>query len=87
MACLVLARALLSLRRLELRIDKLVEQLGDIALGIRFPLGTFFGHAPTVPLSAAYLSKRVARCLDYYTYRGDVKRRLAPVLLDKDAQG
>ena len=86
MARLVLPRALVSLRRLELRVDKLVEHLGDIALGIRFPLGTFFGHDPTVPFSAAYLSKRAAKCLDYYTYR-DMKRRLAPVLLDKDAQG
>ena len=52
-------RALLSLRRFELRIDILVEQLGDIALGIRFLLGTFVDHALTVSFSAAFLSPNV----------------------------
>ena len=80
MCCLVVPRALLSPRRLELCLDKLVEQFRDIALGIRFPLDTLIGHAPTVPFSAAYLSSRgVSRCL-LLGYSTGAKGRLDPVL-------
>jgi hypothetical protein len=36
--------------------------------------------------SSEYLFEVVARCLDFLANRG-AKRRFAPVLLDKDAQG